>query len=357
VFSIPTEPIGSIPRPDGLIRAHEDFLAGRISEAELDAQADVAVLDTIREFEATGSPVISDGEQHKFSGFYTYPVDGLPNLLPDGFRLRFTAHARVLPRLAAGPFRYRRAADGFLARAQRWTRTPVKQAVIAPSAVSLLYPAEPLPDYPRERFIEAVVAEHEREVRACLALGAHRVQIDFTQARLAYRLDDSGRLLRGWITLNNYALRRFGPAERRRIGVHVCPGGDCDATHSADVDYGELLPSLFQLDVGAFYIELAHEADPERVLALIREHLRPNQRAFVGVIDPLDPRVEAPEEVRDRVLLAARYIPLEQLGTTDDCGFAPFCDDRSTSRETAFAKIRARVVGTAMAAERLGGGR
>lgn len=357
MFSIPTEPIGSIPRPDGLIRAREDFLAGRISEAELDAQADAAVLDTIREFEATGSPVISDGEQHRFSGFYTYPVDGLPNLLPDGFRLRFTADARALPRLAAGPFRYRRAADGFLARAQRWTRTPVKQAVIAPSAVTLFYPAEPLPNYPRERFIEAVVAEHEREVRACLALGAHRVQIDFTGARLAHRLDASGLLLRGWITLNNYALRRFGTAERRRIGVHVCPGGDCDGAPGGDVDYGELLPSVFQLEVGAFYIELAREADPERVLALIRDHLRPGQRAFVGVIDPLEPRVEAPEEVRDRVLLAARYIPLEQLGTTDDCGFAPFCDERSISREAAFAKIRARVVGTAMAAERLGGGR
>lgn len=46
--------------------------------------------------------------------------------------------------------------------------------------------------------------------------------------------------------------------------------------------------------------------------------------------------------------------PLDQLGTTDDCGFAPFSDDRSTSRSTAFAKIRARVIGTEMAAEALG---
>lgn len=356
MFSIPTEPIGSIPRPDWLIRAHEDFVAGRLSEAELDVQAEAATRDTLREFEATGSPVITDGEQHKFRSFFTYPVDGLPNLRPDGFRLQFTADVRVMPRLTGGPFRYRRAADGFLARALRHTRAPVKQAVIAPSAVSLFYPAEPLPHYPRERFIEAVVAEHEREVRACLALGAHAVQIDFAEGRLAHRLDPSGLLLRSWITLNNYALRRFNAAERRRLGVHVCPRGDCDA-RGAEVDHGELLPSLFQLEVGAFYVELTHEKDPERVLALIRDNLRPNQRAFVGVIDPLDPRVEAPEEVRDRVLQAARYIAVEQLGTTDDCGFAPFCDDRSTSRETAFAKIRARVVGTAMAAERLGGGR
>jgi 5-methyltetrahydropteroyltriglutamate--homocysteine methyltransferase len=58
--------------------------------------------------------------------------------------------------------------------------------------------------------------------------------------------------------------------------------------------------------------------------------------------------------VRDRVVEAAEYIPLDQLGTTDDCGFSPFSDDTSTSRDTAFAKIRARVAGTALAAEALG---
>jgi 5-methyltetrahydropteroyltriglutamate--homocysteine methyltransferase len=75
---------------------------------------------------------------------------------------------------------------------------------------------------------------------------------------------------------------------------------------------------------------------------------------FVGVIAPIDPRIETPEEVRDRVLEAARYIPVSQLGTTDDCGFAPFSDDTSTTREVAFAKIRARVEGTQMAARALG---
>ena len=74
---------------------------------------------------------------------------------------------------------------------------------------------------------------------------------------------------------------------------------------------------------------------------------------FVGVVAPIDPQIETPEEVRDRVLEAAEYIPLDQLGTTDDCGFSPFSDDTSTTRDTAFAKIRARVVGTALAAAAL----
>ena len=60
------------------------------------------------------------------------------------------------------------------------------------------------------------------------------------------------------------------------------------------------------------------------------------------------------EQVRDRVLEAAEYIPVDRLGTTDDCGFAPFGDDISTARDCAVQKIRARVVGTDMAVRHLG---
>ncbi len=157
-------------------------------------------------------------------------------------------------------------------------------------------------------------------------------------------------MLNSFIDLNNLALSRFSPEERQRIGVHTCPGGDRDSTHSADVDYSELLPSLFELKAGNFYIALAGEKNPRAVLEIIREHMKPDQRIFVGVVSPIDPRIETPEEVRDRVLEAAKYIPIEQLGTTDDCGFSPFCDDTSTTRDQAFEKIRARVVGTALAA-------
>jgi 5-methyltetrahydropteroyltriglutamate--homocysteine methyltransferase len=127
-----------------------------------------------------------------------------------------------------------------------------------------------------------------------------------------------------------------------------------DATHSADVDYAGLLPDLFRLEAGNFYIQLASEKDRRRVLKLIKEFVRPDHKIFVGVIDPIDPRIESPEEVRDRILEAAEFVPLEQLGTTDDCGFAPFSDDTSTARETVFEKIRARVAGTKMAAQKLG---
>jgi 5-methyltetrahydropteroyltriglutamate--homocysteine methyltransferase len=177
--------------------------------------------------------------------------------------------------------------------------------------------------------------------------------VDFTEGRLAVKIDPSGQLLTTFIDLNNLALSRFSPDERQRIGIHTCPGNDFDSTHSADVDYAELLPSLLQLNLTNYYVSLAGEKDRTRVLAVIRKHLQPGQRIFVGVVAPIDPRIETPEEVCERVCEAAEYIPVAQLGTTDDCGFSPFSDDTSTTRDTAFAKISARVRGTALAAQLL----
>lgn len=355
-MDIPTEPIGSIPRPLRLLEALRAYPDG--TGPKLDALYDEAIRDTIQAFEATGSPVITDGEQRKYHNFWTYSVQGLANTMPDGFSIPFRdGHVRRMPRLVAGPFRYARYADRYLQDALRYAHVPLKQAVISPSALSLMYPAEGIMGYSRDQFIEDLLGEHVTEIRRCLENGAYKVQIDFTEGRFAVKVDPSGELLASFIDLNNLALARFSPAERQRLGVHTCPGGDRDSTHSADVDYADLLPSLFQLNVCSFYIALAGEPDRNRVLKIIRDHIKPDHRVFIGVVSPIDPRIETAEEVRDRVLEAARIIPVAQLGTTDDCGFSPFCDDNSTSRETAFAKIRARVKGTALASQALEGGK
>jgi methionine synthase II (cobalamin-independent) len=351
---IPTEPIGSIPRPQELVDGMAAFGRGEISAGELEQLQDRAVRDTIERFEATGSPVISDGEQTK-SSFATYPLEGLANLAPDGAVIPFAdGHTRQLPRLTSGPFRFGRHADCYLEAAGRYAHVPVKQAVIAASALSLIYPQNGLDGYGRDQFLDDLVDACEQDIRRSLDGGAHVVQIDFTEGRLSLKLDPSGGLLREFVALNNRVLDRFSAGERARIGVHTCPGGDQDSTHSADVGYAGLLPDLFGMKGGNVYVMLAGEADRAGTLRLIAEHLRPEQRVFVGVTDPIDPRVESAEEVRDRVLEAAEVLPVDRLGTTDDCGFSPFADDTSTSRDVAFAKVAARVEGTRLASDQLG---
>ncbi len=172
-------------------------------------------------------------------------------------------------------------------------------------------------------------------------------------------------MLPHFVELNNRVLDRFTAEERSNIGIHTCPGGDCDSVHSADVPYNDLLPSLFQINAGYFLIQLASERNREPVYKDIAASLREDangvrQMAYIGVTNPLNPRVESPEEVCEQLVTAAKYIPKEQLGSTDDCGFSPFSIDVKPNhgspefaRDVAFEKIANRVRGTRMAAETL----
>lgn len=378
---IPTEPVGSLPRPSKLQQAYADYDAGKIPEEQLRAEQEEAVRDSLRRYEATGAPIISDGEQ-RWSSFATYPVTdtlsgtGLAeHLSPEGgqyFAIFSDGHPRQLPRLTGGPFRYKDYAANSLKKSKPLTDKPMKQAVIAPSMIALLYPLnDPVPGYSREQFEEDIVNECEKDIRQAFAAGASRVSIDFTEGRLATRNDPrnpwtGAGLLPHFIELNNRVLDRFTAEERRNIGIHTCPGGDRDAVHSQDVPYNNLLPEMFKLNAGYFLIQLKSERDKDPVYRWIGEHLRDDangvaQMAYLGVINPLNPRVESPEEVRDDLVRAAEFIPKERLGATDDCGFSPFSIDEKPShgspdfaRDVAFQKIRNRVQGTKMAAEALG---
>ena len=352
-MKIRTEPVGSVPRPKYLVGALLAFSQQQISETELQQLSDKALKETIQRFEETGSPVITDGEQTKPS-FATYAITDIKNLSPNGVVIPFAdGHTRQLPTITSGPFHYTTYADSFLKKAKQLTTLPVKQAVIAVSAISLLYPQEGIAGYSHEQFINDLLNEAEADIRRCLNSGAYNVQIDFTEGRLALKLDPSKGLLKSFIDLNNKVLGRFSVEERKRIGVHSCPGGDHDSTHSADISYADLLPLLFELNAGNFYLEYAGEKSKQDVLQSIKENLRPDQTVFIGVTDVLNPRVETSEEIRDTIIEASEKIPLQQLGTTDDCGFSPFADDISTSRDTAFAKIKARIEGTKLAEQKL----
>jgi methionine synthase II (cobalamin-independent) len=377
---IPTEPVGSLPRPAKLQQAFAAYDKGEIDRAELEAKQDEAVRDSIERFEATGSPIISDGEQ-RVSSFATYPITdtlagtGLAeHLAPDGqfFAIFADGHGRQLPRLTGGPFRYQTYAADLLKKSIVYANKPMKQAVIAPSMLALLYPLEDeLPDYPREQFEADLLDETEKDIRAAFDAGAAHVSIDFTEGRLSTRKDPrnpwtGAGLLPHFIELNNRVIDRFTAGERAGIGVHTCPGGDRDSVHSADVDYNDLLPSMLGLNAGYFLIQLASERDRDRVLAIIGENLRSEadgvqQIAYLGVTVTQSPRPESAEEIRDALIRAANFMPKEQLGSTDDCGFSPFSIDEKPNhgspdyaRDVAFQKITNRVEGTRMAAEKLG---
>jgi methionine synthase II (cobalamin-independent) len=377
---IPTEPVGSMPRPTTLQETYAAYDEGRVDKAALEAEQEAAVRDTVDRYQATGAPIISDGEQ-RWSSFATYPITdtlagtGLaPTLGPGGqfFAIFADGHGRQLPKLERGPFAYSNYAADSLRRSLPYATTPMKQAVIAPSMLALLYPLkEPVEGYSREDFEAKLVDECEKDIRLAFEAGAARVSVDFTEGRLATREDPrnpwtGAGLLPHFVELINRVMARFDAGERADIGIHTCPGGDRDSVHSADVPYNNLLPAMFAINAGYFLIQLASERDKDPVYESIGRNLRDDadgvaQMAYIGVINPQNPRVESADEVAAALVRAADFIPRQQLGSTDDCGFSPFSIDEKPNhgspdfaRDVAFQKIRNRVDGTRMAAEKLG---
>jgi methionine synthase II (cobalamin-independent) len=372
---IPTEPVGSLPRPQKLQEAYAKYDAGDISKDDLETLQDAACKDSIERGEATGQPIVSDGEQ-RWSSFATYPIadtlagTGLAeNLGPGGqfFAIFADGHGRQLPTLTGGPLKYNFYAADTLAKSLPYATKPMKQAVIAPSMLALLYPLkDPVEGYTREAFEEDIVQECVTDIRKAFEAGAARVSIDFTEGRLATREDPrnpwtGAGLLPHFIDLNNRVLENFSDEERQKIGIHTCPGGDRDSVHSADVPYNNLLPEMFKINAGYFLIQLASERDKDPIYESIGQHSRDDQMCYLGVTVTQSPRPESPQEICDMLVRAADFIPKERLGSTDDCGFSPFSIDEKPNhgspdyaREIAFQKIKSRVEGTRMAAEKLG---
>lgn len=378
-MAIPTELVGSLPRPMKLQQAYADYDEGKITWQQLQAEQDAAAEDSIRRLEATGEPIVTDGEQRE-SSFATYSITdtlagtGLAeNLAGDGqfFAIFDDGHHRQLPRLTGGPFRYKTYASEFVEKNVKTATHPVKQAVISPSMMSLLYPLEgELDGYSREQFLADVIDECEKDIRQCFAAGAVRVSVDFTEGRLANKNDSrnpwTGKNMLGeFIDLNNRLFERFTPEERTNIGIHTCPGGDCDSVHSKEVPYELLLERMFDMNAGYFLIQCASEEDRESVYKLCGQYRRDDaagvsQVCFMGVINPLSPEVETPGHVRDELLTAAEYIPADRLGATDDCGFSPFSRDVKPlhgspdfARDIAMQKISARLEGARLASAEL----
>ena len=167
--------------------------------------------------------------------------------------------------------------------------------------------------------------------------------------------NDSVLLLRGARTSRPHSARQRAQSLVGSQLIKCCLGFALNADEPSALP--ALRPLIIKLRLRRLPIirQSALGADRVRALKIIKQCIKPGQLIFVGVVDPINPRIETPEEIRDQILEAAKYIPVEQLGTTDDCGFSPFSDDTSTSRDTAFAKIRARVLGTELATREIEG--
>jgi len=219
---MPCEAIGSVPRPQAVV----DALNG--GETNFDSFLPHVQETVSKLLQATDNDVnvpVTDGEQTKPS-FFTYPIHGMANLNPNGVQIPFVdGHVRTLPSITSGPFQYTKYAVDYLRELKKHVPPgqKVKQAVIAASGVSMLYPTDPIADYPKEQFMQDVVQEVVKDIKQCLDEGADVVQMDMTEARLSLKMDLSGGLLQMLLNVNEMVISQFSDEEKQKIGIHVCP--------------------------------------------------------------------------------------------------------------------------------------
>ena len=272
---------------------------GRISSAALDDLFDDAVRDTLRRFEATGSPVdhrrrAAQAELRDVPGRRAHepragrrhdPVRGRPH------PAAAAAHERPVPLRHAGVVLPRR-------RARRARPRPLKQAVISASALSLLYPGDGLEGYSRDTFVEDLVDQAADELRGMRRPRRHRRRS--TSPRRACRSSSipSGGLLDAFVDLNNQVLARLTDEERAQGRRPHLPRRRprLDAQRRHRLRGAAARRCSGSTSTGSSSSSPARPTG-ERVLGILGEQATGDRRIFVGVIDPLDPRVETPEEV------------------------------------------------------------
>ncbi|KAN0023256.1 hypothetical protein ACTFIU_011423 [Dictyostelium citrinum] len=351
---IENEPIGSLPRSFELIDSINNFRNKVIDCSTLEKKCNCAVQKTIEELIQSNQNVVTDGEQSKIS-FIGYPlfqsnqVDGDGHVgmdRKDGVCIPFEdGHTRLIPFLNGKnlPFKYARYAGDFVKEAKPFVPEGVKykQAVISPSAMSLIYPSYGISDYPKVEFINDLINESEKDIRSCFDNGADIVQLDATELRFSLMLDPSGGIFQALLDIINMVLSRFSTEELKKIGVHTCRGGDQGSSHSAMVNLAEIIPKLLTLKCSRFYIELSAEPNQNDILESVANNIKSGQKVFFGVTE-ISSFVEPVGNILDTILSIAKIVPIDQFGITDSCGFSPFYDDKSCSRNTALEKMKNR---------------
>ena len=328
------EHIGSLLRPPALLAARQAAEAGRLAGEALRAEEDRHIRDAVRLQEGAGLEVITDGEYRRgiYFGHFSEAVSGFTEMDAEmrfhgagGEALPYRA-AVVTGRLA----RHRGIATDEFRYVRRLTRRTPKVTLPSPSSQHFLRwrPGVSERAYPDlAEFFADVAAIYRAELAALAALGATYVQLDDVplgllcdpQHRERFRAKgyDPAAMLPRYVDLVNAALADRPPG--LTVGVHVCRGNN-QGKWLGEGAYDYVAERAFAgLAVDAFFLEYdsprAGGFEPLR-------HVAPGAWVVLGLVSTKTAALEDPDELRRRIDAAARFVPLDRLALSPQCGFA-----------------------------------
>jgi 5-methyltetrahydropteroyltriglutamate--homocysteine methyltransferase len=345
--------VGSLLRPKSVLDAREQFASGAITAAEKRAVEDAAIADAVRQVEATGMRSITDGEFRR-TWFHLDFLEQLAGVQVSGAIAASSDAAETVhftpPRLAVtGNLRHQRdiQVDDFEYLAGVTTQTP-KVSIPSPTMVHFRggRAAIDIDSYPDLDVFFADLAQCYRdEIAALYAAGCRYIQLDDTN--LAYlcdpkmragaveRGDDPNELPRTYAALINDSLK--GRPDDLTVGIHLCRG-NFRSTWFAEGGYEPVAEVLFQeLDVDAYFLEYDDERSGD--FAPLR-FVPDNKTVVLGLISSKVADLEPIEELAQRVDEAAKYVPMDQLCISPQCGFSSTVHGNNITHDVQWAKLR-----------------
>jgi 5-methyltetrahydropteroyltriglutamate--homocysteine methyltransferase len=358
-----TDHVGSLLRPEALKATFMRHADGTADAAALSRTQDAAIRDVVSKQEAHGLPVVTDGEYRRLNWQVSFSeVEGwdLWKISWDGFRRHpdnRSPDERPHERGADAVLTFRtpafarlRLARNFPLEEYRYTRSvaarPVKVTLMGPDRVAQMCDIERsraiYPD--RERFLADVVAIQREIVGQLVAAGCDYVQLDepsytgYVDAPTLERMradgEDPLRNLERAIAADNRVIDGFGG--QAVFGLHVCRGNRASMWHR-EGKYDAIAERLFG---GLQYDRLLLEYDTERAGGFEPLRFVPKGRmAVLGLITTKTGRVETVDELKRRLDEASRYLPLEQLALSPQCGFASGIAGNLLSEDSQWRKL------------------
>ena len=338
--------VGSLLRPPELVQARQDLAAGKITPEQLREIEDKSILKAIDLQREVGIDVFTEGEYRRsgWSGAIRESVEGLiPNAENPTRSIlgvwqgphadMANAGFAIPPMVVGGKLRQtRRIAGDEAAFLKAHAPGPWKITMPGPlSAAGTLYkPGVSDQFYPtRQDFVEEIVAMLQREVRALIDDGVSYIQLDSlhyvervadktVRARMIEEGEDPDTYLDTLIANDNKVLD-VAHAQGVTVGMHMCRGNNRSAWH-AEGSYEPVAEKAFsQLNVDRFLLE--YETERAGTFEPLRFMPR-NKMVVLGIISSKEPQMESEDYLLRRIDEATKYVPLENLAISTQCGFA-----------------------------------
>jgi 5-methyltetrahydropteroyltriglutamate--homocysteine methyltransferase len=354
--TIRSDVVGSLLRPDALKAARERFEAGALAAAEFKAIEDRAVDEAVRRQEAVGLDVVTDGELRRYA-FFGHMIEALAGFERQGgwaipFRDEQGEQLVFKRPVVVDRLRWRRSMCGeeFAYLRGRATR-PTKITLISTQQAAAYYdPRRSSGAYPtRDAFLADVVDFTRQEVAELVRLGCTYVQIDAPQyaalldpdLREGYRKrgSDPDRLIDACIEMDNTVIGRHPGVT---FALHICRGNN-QSKFYASGGYEPIARvfarSRFQRFLLEYDDERSGDFEPLRLVP-------PDREVVLGLVTTKKPRLESVDELRRRIDAAAKFVPLERLALSPQCGFASTMEGNRVTPDDQWSKL-ARVAETA----------